>query len=614
MAAGVGATFGAPIGGTMLAIELMSTYYYIHWFPMALYCSVMGYYFVEWILPADAQAYFTVNDSIRLDGESIWTLFTFALLGALCGVVGAVLVKFTVSLFRLRRKYLGKDFVIRTSIFLAVFAIIHSFVIDWVGGILARGGRASVIDLFNDHTSNHSRDAKWLRHGVQLFDNPHWNESLALFFAMLVKFVLTGISLVLPVPAGTFMPIFQIGSLFGRSFGEFCVRFPFVTWVDPRATAIVGAASVATGALHTTSIAIVMLELTREAVDVLPLCVGVISSYAVSKHLCSDLFSELIRVRRLPFILGLRERYPEANVRFFERVAAVSAENFMLKEFPYVTPSTTAGQVRELARLNPALLQSGLCAFLSNETDRHLWGTVHFRMLYDKVNKTESGSVSETSSPVSTRRSTTPSPQAGQQAQSFATPPWFESGGGSAGPSNASRVHNDRPVFEVQVPASTDTVEYGTFTPPTIIQVGLADSDLVPFLADFDPTVGDSHVDMAPMQVTTQTPFWKVSQYFSMLGMTSMYVMRDGATVGMLTKTHVINYTFGEEDRELEEREVQRREKQKLAEIIRLTQAREKPGAASTSRGSMNRIASQFSQADLINFAKDASRPSRHRR
>ncbi len=107
------------------------------------------------------------------------------------------------------------------------------------------------------------------------------------------------------------MPIFEIGAFLGRSYGEFLRGLPLLRWLDPRATAIVGAASLASGTLHVTSIAVVMLELTREAVNVLPITVSVVVSYFVSKSLCSDLFSELIKFRKLPYILGLRERYPK---------------------------------------------------------------------------------------------------------------------------------------------------------------------------------------------------------------------------------------------------------------------------------------------------------------
>lgn len=379
MAAGVGATFGAPIGGTMLSIEVMSTYYYIHWLPMALYCSIMGYYFLIAFVQPDSTAFFTSNVKLHLKTESLQRLVTYVILGALSGLLGAALVEFTKKAFQFRRHFFKNQNRATTTLMVALFAMMHTFVSVWIGGVLAVGQKEGVTQLFNKTAG---KDL-WVTDIWEPFTLDHYNTCFALLVATAVKFVLTGLSLVMPVPAGTFMPIFEIGALFGRAFGEFFCGIWFVNWVDVRATAIIGAAAVTAGTLHTTSVAVVMLELTREAIDVLPLAVGVIVSYAVSKQICSDLFSELIKLRRLPFILGLRERYPSENRQFFEDAASVTAGSVMTKDFPFVTPESTKGEVYKL------LTQGGkpwiTCAFLSDREERRLWGTISQKALWDAV-------------------------------------------------------------------------------------------------------------------------------------------------------------------------------------------------------------------------------------
>ena len=501
IAAGVGATFGAPIGGTMLSIELMSTYYYIHWLPMALYCSIMGYYCVITIFRTDEPAFFQTNVGVHLEVESMKRLLTYVILGAICGVVGACLVKFTKYAFIFRKKYFKNSTPGRTTVMLFVFAVCHSLLTSHYGGVLALPQKNGVVQLFNSSRDDQNWISAW-----SPFGSPQWDSVLSLAVALAIKFFLTGLSLVMPVPAGTFMPIFEIGALVGRTFGEICEGLWFVNWVDARATAIIGAAAVTTGTLHTVAVAVVMLELTREAIDILPLTVGVIVSYGISKQLCSDLFSELIKIRRLPFILGLRERYSSENKQFHEDASQVVAGSFMWKDFPYVTPETTKAQLVRLLTQNSRPWTS--CAFLSDNETRRLWGTVSQRTLMEVV---------------------------GEDIALIAQSPGAD-------------------------------MTYGTFGRSR--RLVHLEEERIPFLENFDPKIGHALVDMGPMQVSTRTPFWKVITFFTMLSMSQMYVLEDGKTVGCLTRDLVIRFAHETEERAKKRRkkEKQMREKQKREE------------------------------------------------
>lgn len=536
MAAGVGATFGAPIGGTMLSIEVMSTYYYIHWLPMALYCSIAGYFFVVSFVEVKQHSYFTTMVNIELQLQSSQRLLTYVVLGALCGVVGACLVQFTKLAFQWRRAYFTNATPIRTAIMVLSFAAAHTVVTMSLGGIISVDQKLGVEALFNSRESS----SAWMKTAWQPFNISHWNHAFYLLIQLLVKFFLTALSLVMPVPAGTFMPIFEVGALLGRLFGEVCSGFEFIDWVDSRATAIIGAAALTAGALHTTSIAVVMLELTREAIDVLPLAVGVIVSYGVSKQLCSDLFSELIKIRRLPFILGLRERYPSENKRFYETVSSIVAGSFMSTDFPYVTPTTTKGEVLNL------LTRGGKpwinCAFLSDHKHRRLWGTVSQRSLWDALgDDVLSVTLNDSDDEMGT--------------------------GGSYG-----SLGRDARWAHTQ-------------------------NDPIPFLRNFDPSVGSRHVDMGPMQVAYHTPFWKVIRYFRMLSMSTMYVMKDGETVGCVSKAQVISHSIDVEEKDKRRRsaarEMERQRQRDERDIIR--KLRRDPQTST-------RMASRVSEKDLLNF------------
>lgn len=537
MAAGVGATFGAPIGGTMLSIEIMSTYYYIHWLPMALYCSVMGYYFVICFVDEQSHAYFTATVNVVLQLEISQRLVTYIILGAICGFIGACLVRFTTFVFKRRRQYFTNNTPLKTAVMVTLFAAFHTFITYSSGGILARGQKQGVDELFKEKYAPEA----WALSFWKPSDSTRWNNAIFLFAQMIIKFVLTGLSLVMPVPAGTFMPIFELGALLGRGFGEFCNGIIWIDWVDPRSTAIIGAAALTTGVLHTTSVAVVMLELTREAIDVLPLAIGVIVSYGVSKWLCSDLFSELIKIRRLPFILGLRERYPSENKMFYETVATVVAGTFMSTDFPYVTPMTTKGELFDM------LTRGGKpwinCAFLSDADNRRLWGTISQKSLWEAL---------------------------GDGASQLSPSP------------------------------SDEEVGYGSFSRDA--QLSLTQNDPVPMLRKFDPNVGSPHVDMGPMQVSIHTPFWKIITYFRMLSMSTMYVMKDGVTVGTVSKAQVISRSM-----DIEEQARQRREDDKRKEANRKREEKDLIQKLRRDPQTSSRLASKVSERDLLDFVAASS-------
>lgn len=478
MAAGVGATLGAPIGGTLLAIEIMVMYYYIHWLPMALYCSIMGYCFIIMFTSDETHAYFTTNANVDMQTNSFARVLVYIVFGALCGVIGAALVHFTTFMFRVRRRYFKNSTKGRTFLMLIMFAVLHTLLGCSLGGVLKKPQKEAVETLFSVGVAP---STQWLPRWWNFFPSEDVNSALALLVVLVLKFVLTGISLGLPIPAGTFMPIFEIGALFGRACGQWWHAVPFFSWLDPRATAIVGAAAVTTGTLHTTAVAVVMMELTREAIDILPLTLGVIVAYGVSKQLCSDLFSELIRVRGLPYLLGLRERYPGETKKFHEEAASEVAGSFMRRHFHFVTPLTTRAEIYEMLtkRGRPWIL----CAVLSDATSRRLWGTITQSCLWDIVKED----------------------------------------------------------MQVETDGRHGKPEYGTFNASGRgIQRGM---ETVEFLRNFDPDIGHPLIDMGPMQVSYHTPFWKIATFFQMLSISQMWVVKDGMTVGYLSKADIISHS-----------------------------------------------------------------------
>ena len=104
VAAGVTATFGAPIGGILFSIEVTSTYYMVSNLWRAFFCSVWG------IIVFQA---FSIYGSIELFYPTElpqvtigWEYLLYILLGVICGKLGSILVLMIKKFIQWRKRLL----------------------------------------------------------------------------------------------------------------------------------------------------------------------------------------------------------------------------------------------------------------------------------------------------------------------------------------------------------------------------------------------------------------------------------------------------------------------------------------------------------------------------
>jgi len=133
--------------------------------------------------------------------------------------------------------------------------------------------------------------------------------SLVLFAS--VKYLLTAISVLLPVSAGLYAPVLALGGAIGRIFGEVSlVIFDLLpstifggTYIVPGGYAVVGAAAFAAAVTHTQSTAVVIFELTGQFQYVLPVLVSVVTAIAVAKKIYPlSIYDSISKLKSLPYL------------------------------------------------------------------------------------------------------------------------------------------------------------------------------------------------------------------------------------------------------------------------------------------------------------------------
>jgi chloride channel 2 len=125
------------------------------------------------------------------------------------------------------------------------------------------------------------------------------NRFACVAFLWFVKFVNTAVSLSLPMPCGIYLPLLVMSAAFGRFFGE-VVNAAVPGTPDAGLFAFVSAAATLSGITHSISSCVIVMEMTAQANNVLPLIVTVVVAYTVSGLFTIsvyDMFMELGEIR-----------------------------------------------------------------------------------------------------------------------------------------------------------------------------------------------------------------------------------------------------------------------------------------------------------------------------
>ena len=328
-ATGVSATFGAPVGGVLFSVEVTSTYYSVAHLWKSIFASVCGALVFRASRDGSAAAFgitkFTSMEHGLYNGE----IFAFALLGVLCGLLGAFFVHGIDCVVRSMRELRA---LVETRLALAsstpegrslgpppikrLQRLVRTLVSDY-GYTLLVGFLSATLTFpfhFFRQTPQEVMDELFGEHNA----GPKWAEpSLVanLLIFIVCKFAFTIVAVTCPISCGVFTPVFLIGAATGRLFGE-CVDS--ITSADHNVIAggyaVVGAAAMAAGVTRTVSTSVIIFELTGQLNHMLPVLVAVILATGVGNFFNKSIYDTMMALNKLPYIEPLFSGHDDDQV------------------------------------------------------------------------------------------------------------------------------------------------------------------------------------------------------------------------------------------------------------------------------------------------------------
>jgi chloride channel 2 len=346
-AAGVAATFGSPFGGVLFGVEVTSHFYMVHNLPRSFFSAIVGALVVNFIALNSRYGLFgssnlgisEVND---LHIFSMTDLIVFVGIGILCGLGGALFNYCISVLVLLRDRYLSKASSEKTS----------ANRVFW-NGLGKRLVMVGFITFITSLSEFYGDSAWFIRHGsphrilASLFsrrektfsdvdmaeeDSVLLSRSLVTYLPL--KYVLTLLSVVLPIPAGLFTPTFVIGGIFGRLVGEAVIAFDiYQTQYEPFEFAIIGAGAFSSGVTHAISTAVIIMEVSHNDSLNIPVSVAILSAYFTAKRFTENVYDMLITTSHLPRL----KKLPKAayDIPAWEVMRDVKVMKFLTADSTY---------------------------------------------------------------------------------------------------------------------------------------------------------------------------------------------------------------------------------------------------------------------------------------
>ena len=306
LATGVSAAFGAPFGGVVFAVEVVSQYFFVPNLPRMFLAALSGTFIVKMLRSgSDYETFialfhteFEESTKTKISGDSFLAIIT---VGVVCGLTSGVFVRLVAKIVKLRKQYAPdastgfKRFIVFFAAMAFFLSILNSIVtrVYWNTFPAVRTQRALIDKLFLPGN---------------LLGSYAWQIGVLL----VINFFMTAAAITLPIPAGLFIPVLVIGALVGRfvasgacyfQYGDLAVKECAVIFgYEPGVYAVVGAAAFAAGTTRAISTAVIVTEVTGQPHLLLPISLGVLAAYFVANRVSKPVYDALIEANHFPML------------------------------------------------------------------------------------------------------------------------------------------------------------------------------------------------------------------------------------------------------------------------------------------------------------------------
>ncbi|MCH9662596.1 MAG: chloride channel protein [Gammaproteobacteria bacterium] len=275
--AGIAATFNAPLGGVVFAMELLLVSCSAINILLVALATVTATHISHFLLGTMPSFYIQRLELPNFNLEHTWSLGLFALLGCIMGLISVVFIRglyWAEDLFdALPGNYYTRHTLGTLLLGIMMYLMFQRFGHYYIEGV----GYATIVDVLTDVLTH-----PWF---------------LCLLFVL--KVCATWLSLGSGASGGVFSPVLFLGATVGAAFGHVGLLLVPNLTIDVAAFAIAGMAGGIGGTTGAVLTGIVMItEMTRDYNIMLPLIISVTTAFAVRKTLMRDSIYTLKLTRR----------------------------------------------------------------------------------------------------------------------------------------------------------------------------------------------------------------------------------------------------------------------------------------------------------------------------